>query len=162
MNIRPVRLDEILEVSSLWLEMVAEEFEGNKIPNQSLWVDIFSNKLEYNQLFTMLVAENDGVLIGYISGETYSEPTDGLVHGISQSIYVQSKYRNGRVGLNLYHHLAKIFVSQGAQVIEFLCKPDRISFWNKKGYSCHSVVMSMNARNLKAAYETNFILKDIP
>ncbi len=151
--IRPAFMHDLEKVSALWVSMVREEYGESATPDVELWIKMFSDKMVHNEHFSMLVAEDDGVLIGYISGEVYAEPSDGKIHGISQSIYVMPKYRNGSMGLGLYHELAKIFTWQGAQVIEFLCKPERIPFWNKKGYQCHAVVMSMDARELSKAYD---------
>jgi L-amino acid N-acyltransferase YncA len=150
--IRLASPDDLILVALLWEDMIREEFHNGISPDPISWRRIFSDRMMNNENFTMLVDENGEGIVGYISGEVYPEPADGKVHGISQSIYVKPPYRNGRVGLSLYHSLAKVFVGQGAQVIEFLCKPDRIPFWNKKGYECKSVVMSMNARELSKAY----------
>jgi len=154
-SVRLATPDDLLSVSTLWVSMIMEEFGKDATPDPTAWIDIFGNRMTNNGHFTMLVAENEGgELVGYISGEVYPEPSDGKVHGISQSIYVMPSYRKGKVGLNLYHNLAKIFVSQGAQIIEFLCKPDKIAFWEKKGYECTGTVMSMKARKLEKAFGT--------
>ena len=155
MGVRPATLDDLKPVSLLWAAMVMEEFGEDATPDLAAWIHIFGGRMKSNEHFTMLVAENgDGELVGYVSGEVYPEPSDGKVHGISQSIYVKPRHRNGKMGLNLYHNLARVFVGEGAQVIEFLCKPDRITFWEKKGYRCSATVMSMNARRLEKAFGT--------
>jgi GNAT superfamily N-acetyltransferase len=163
-RVRAATLDDLNEVANLWAAMVMEEFGEGATPDIPMWIYAFSNRMENNKNFTMLVAEDgdgmlmaqegDGGIVGYISGEVYPEPSDGKVHGISQSIYVMPVHRKGKVGLNLYHNLARIFISQGAQVIEFLCKPDKIAFWEKKGYECTGTVMSMKARKLERAFGT--------
>ena len=154
-GVRAATSDDLGVVAILWVDMIKEEFGENSTPDLHLWIDIFFKRMGNNEHFTMLVAEDDGEgIVGYVSGEVYPEPSDGKVHGISQSIYVMPSYRKGKVGLNLYHNLAKVFVSQGAQIIEFLCKPDKIAFWEKKGYECTGTVMSMKARKLEKAFGT--------
>ena len=144
MKIRLAGIDDLERVSQLWVDMVKEEYGKNATPNPKLWIEINRNLMNGSD-YSMFVVQDKLDIIGFVTGGIYHNPRDDKIHGESPHIYVKPEYRKGKVGLHLYHNLAKRMIRQGAKVISFYCKVEKIEYWKKKGYVPTASIMSKPA-----------------
>src|SRR3972149_3738791 len=146
--IRPALIVDLNAIAVMWVDMVKEEFGENSTPDISNWINLFSEKMVNNEHFTMLVAENGDGIVGYISGEVFVEPANGKMTGVSHSMYVKPPYRNLGISNLLYHRFAKRLIKQGVKTISFYCNPEKISYWEKKGFTPSIILMTKEAHNI--------------
>jgi len=132
MIVREGSKSDIEQVSRLWLQMIVE-LSPSLTPNVEWWKEI-ANNLFNAGIYYLIVAEEEGILKGFIDGMLFPEPSTGRVHGVGQHMYVRPNYRKAIVAPRLYRKLIKVLRNNGATVLELFCFNNERAFWEKKGY----------------------------
>lgn len=145
-KIRPAEESDLYDLSTLWEDMVREELGKDVHTDYLYWERVVGDALIGNKNFVMFVAEDDGTPIGFIMGNTYYEPTDSKIHGVSQHIYVQPAYRKTGVAPRLYRTFAHQMWKMGVEIISLLCVPARTEFWSRKGFKQVQAIFAKECR----------------
>jgi ribosomal protein S18 acetylase RimI-like enzyme len=138
MIIRSGKIEDIAQISYLWLQMINETKLGNN-PNVEWWKTMCSNLINMKDLYFLVIAEIKDKIIGFIDGIIYSEPSTGKIHGIAQNFYVLPEYRQTNTSSKLYRYILKIGKQKGVQIVEFFCSNPE--YWAKKGYKDAKVML---------------------
>lgn len=129
--IRLATKKDIKDVSVLWEKMVLS-MRPDWNPNKDLW-ETMCNTLMDSGFYSILVAESENSIIGFIDGMIFTEPSTGKTHGVGQHFFILPEYR-GRVGGELYREMVSLALKKGAEVLEFFCFPEELPFWRRHGY----------------------------
>ena len=141
MIIRHATKDDAYEVSLLWEKMV-KEMRPEFTPNRGWWEKMMIALIESPTVqYTVIVAERQGEIIGFIDGLIFPEPSTGKIHGVGQHFFILPKYRHSSIAGRLYGSIVGHALKKKAEVLEFFCSPENIQFWNKRGYGLMRCVM---------------------
>lgn len=129
--IRLATENDLPAASALWEQMVLS-MRPEWTPNRTLWESMAKTMLN-SGLYSLLIAEKDNVIVGFIDGMIFTEPSTGKVHGVGQHFFILPEYR-GRLGGELYRGMVSLALKKGAEVLEFFCFPEELSFWRRHGF----------------------------
>jgi len=132
MIVRSGNKEDIKQVGRLWLQMIAE-LSPSLTPNVEWWKEMANNLFDAGAYY-LVVAEEDGVLKGFIDGMLFPEPSTGKIHGVGQHMYVRPNYRNTFIAARLYKKLVRALQDNGATILELFCFDNEKPLWEKKGY----------------------------
>lgn len=130
--IRAGGIDDIEAVSKLWAQMVVE-LAPDYSPRIDWWCEM-AYRLFSTGVYCQFVAEEDGIIIGFIDGLVYPEPATGRMHGVGQHLYVIPAMRNTSVASRLYRRAMKEASKKSIDIVEFFCFDSEQQMWAKKGY----------------------------
>lgn len=127
MNIRPAKASDVDAIGELWLQLVNFHRALDEDMPQAAEDGIhrYASRIRYSlndTLVKTLVAEADGLIVGYVMGmvidlmpETFVEERAGMV----ADIYVLEAYRGQGVGLALMQSMKEWFVLRGVSHYEW-------------------------------------------
>lgn len=139
MRIYDGTVEDLHAVADLWTGMVKEK-EPDANPDPDVWV-------EYNKLsmasgsYLLVVAKQEGRLIGFADGYAMLDPVSNKVKGSAQHLLVLPEYRGGTVGGRLIRQLVQRAASLGSTVLELQCSLDKVSTWERRGFTHEYAVM---------------------
>ena len=133
---------DLYNISKLWERLVLDARPEFK-PRRDIWEQMAMQLLSTNN-YTILVAEVNGEIVGFIDGFIFMEPSTGKVHGIGQHFYVLPGHRKMFIGAELYREIVSLAVEKDAEVLEFFCFPEDLPFWRRHGYSPARVMVRAN------------------
>lgn len=124
--------EDVVFIAYLWEQMVKESMP-EYTPNRLWWENMCRNLLSTG-IYWIVVAESKGLIVGFIDGFVYPEPSTGMTHLVGQHFYLLPEYRKSGLGGRLYRTLMKIGKEKGAQKQEFFCFCADQNRWAKKGF----------------------------
>lgn len=159
MLIRHARLSDLDQLAHLWRELA--DLHANLAPEfaltsnaEQLWRKHFATVIEDAQR-CVLVAEQEGVLIGFINGSLQQNPPIFVEQYVGEiaSAVVTAGYRRRGIGKQLYRELARWFRERGVSVIQLdaaAANPVARAFWQKMGFGDHLLRLrtELEARSL--------------
>lgn len=131
MIIRPGLEQDVVKVSRLWLEMVAE-LAPTYTPNVGWWRTMALQHLRGNR-YHIFVADLGGRLVGFIDFFFFPEPSTGKIHAVGQHFYLTPEFRGQGVGRDLYQAAIEL-ATPIAQVVELFAFSAQTANWEKQGY----------------------------
>ncbi len=125
--IRTARGEDMRAIAELWTELVQfhRAIDGRLPPAAADGARRYAERLEdrlSDRFSRVLVAERDGVVIGYVFGMVVDLVSDLFVHeacGFIADIFVTQSQRQGGVGRALVSALTTWFAAQGVQYYEW-------------------------------------------
>ena len=141
MIIRQATIADASAISLLWEQMVKEVYP-KFTPNRKWWEKMMVALIESPMVqYTVVVAEQQSEIIGFIDGLVFPEPSTGKIHGVGQHFFILPEYRHSSIAGRLYGSIVGHALKKKAEVLEFFCSPENIQFWNKRGYGLMRCVM---------------------
>ena len=129
---KPSDARSLLDIYAPYVEKTAITFEY-EVPT----VEDFANRVEKTlEKYPYLVAEEDGVVLGYAYASTYYG-REAYNWAVELSVYVADENRGRGIGRQLYDKLEKILEQQGfVHFLACIALPNdaSISFHKKRGY----------------------------
>ena len=139
MNIRPAIPADIHKLSRLWFKLCTEH-DPSLSPDSIMWRNMTLHDLN-NKNFYMLVAEDGGKLIGFVSFTVTYEPMYSKIVAQGGHLYVLPEYRGQKIGEQLYQSAVSQFKKRNGQVISIVCFDDAKDLWLHYGYKqVHSIM----------------------
>ena len=132
MIVRDAKIEDIVEMSGLWVSMLQETNPEIK-PDLEWWIQYQKEMMEHDVYFPY-VAIADGKIVGFIIGILYPDSTTGQNVAFGQDFYVLPEFRNANISEGLYGRLVRMGKSLNADCIEMTCFKDQLGFWEDKGY----------------------------
>ena len=139
--IRLATTEDVKEISALWEKMVLSmrpEWE----PRRDIWEAMCVAMLD-SGYYSILVAEKDNKIVGFVDGLVTPEPASGKIHGVGQHFFIVPEYR-GMLGGELYREIVSLALKKGAEVLEFFCFPEELTFWQRHGYQAGRIMVRNN------------------
>lgn len=114
-NLRPATIDDILDMSKLWVALVMEE-NPNANPDSQRWIDIERKMFDLKDYYAFVVEEN-GNVVGFNDGLllTDLETNEPYIQG--GSFYVLPQYRKGPCGIKLHRNSFQVARNIGAKFL---------------------------------------------
>jgi GNAT superfamily N-acetyltransferase len=149
MNVRKANVNDIYQVSKLWLKL---GYEIN--PKFNPRVDWFRTQLYtslQNPKYLMVVAEDKGEIIGFVNGIIVEEPSLGARIGKGGSIYVDEKYRKTSVSVRLYKEVVRFAKEKKLDYISVSPKPntDIYNMYLKRDFEPTEITMLKKVRDME-------------
>lgn len=126
------------ELSDLWHSMIME-VSPEATPNKDWWMDYIKSFMVRND-YKCYKAIIGGVIVGFIDGSLFSDPSIGKVVAIGLNFYVMPEYR-GTVGTRLYLRLIREGKVRGASLVDLICYKKSLPLWDKYGMQSVRYVM---------------------
>jgi GNAT superfamily N-acetyltransferase len=150
-SIRQATINDILDVSLLWLRL------GKEVsPNRNQRIDWYRSsiyQLMKNPAYCMMLAEDNGRIIGFGDAYVYPEPSFGKYIMNGGSIYIIPEFRNTTIGYRLYKAITQWAKDNKAEIIKVTCYEGKISeFYKKHGYKQQEITMTKDMGNSKCPF----------
>lgn len=137
-TIRQATVEDIDEISSLWLEFMGEVYPAEK-PSVAMFMSQL-RLLMAAPSYVMFVVEAGGKIVGYEDGYLSESPFfGGLIGCGSNGFYVRPEYRG--VGLKMFRELEQWGVDRGVIGGRLTCIPDMVDVFKKLGFKPIEVLM---------------------
>ena len=88
-------IEDIEEVSQLWLEMV-KELASSYNPRVDWWQIIAKRAINGGD-YRIFILKDDDVMVGFVDFFIFPEPSTGMLHSVGQHLYVQPAYRDNKM-----------------------------------------------------------------
>ena len=142
--IRLAEMDDAGQISQLWSWMVAEhaELDPDTFRPSGNGAEVYARFVEdriADEDSRVLVADNEGRLVGYICGgiaEIRAEMFEPLRCGLISDIFVQESERRNGIGRELVERLALWFRARDVATFEWYTSarnPSALAFWRALG-----------------------------
>ena len=137
MTIRQATIFDITIIADLWQKMI-EEIETEEFQKEQFFLETLSAII--NPSHYVVIAEVDGVAIGFISGYIGNMDYMKKPCGIYKYLYVLPQFRGQGYHENLIESFAE-FCKGKTELLAFMCFPEKSSYWEKRGYKPYKVFM---------------------
>ena len=142
-KIRQASIDDLLEVTDMWLAMRKEtmpdmmETDGKE---RDRFIIMTVARL-YDSSWFILIAEKDDAVVGFILGEIQVMEYTDIQSGFCECVYVRPEFRTKGIGPKLVDDLYTRFKKSGCKLTEFVTNysPRLIKRWQKKGWQLASM-----------------------
>lgn len=138
MTIRDATIEDLSEMSDLWVSMLKETNPEVK-PNAEWWrqnqKEMMENRVKLGLHYYPYVAVIGKKIVGFIIGILYSDATTSQSVALGQDFYVSPECRNRSISEGLYGKLVRMGKSLNADCIEMTCFEGQLDFWGNRGYS---------------------------
>lgn len=135
-------IEDIEEVSQLWLEMV-KELAPSYEPRVDWWQVIAKRAMEGGD-YRLFILKDDESMVGFVDFFIFPEPSTGMLHSVGQHLYVQPAYRDNKMTGRLWRAAIKEAKNSGSKNIELCCFDNEQSGWQKKGFVPVRTLMRRN------------------
>ena len=141
--IRPAQPPDLPAVIALWrqLQDINASFDARLALNEGAadwFIGYLGDQLD-NQNMSVLVAEQEKIIVGYTFGQIMRRPTLASGDcGYVADVCVRDGWRGRGIGRQLYERLRAWFLANGITAIEVQvvrANPASQAFWRKMGYS---------------------------
>lgn len=139
-KIRPGIAADVHKVTRLWVKM-CNETTKSKTPNVSLFKSLYASRIQESD-FVILVAEEGGRLVGFVSAYAYENTETGKRHGQAPHMYVEPENRMSGVAGQLYTKIGAEMKKRNCVVFEHYCEENLKDFWSKRGYRVSKCLMT--------------------
>ena len=142
-EIRPARSSDLPAIVALWRELqdINASFDPRlKLSDEAAdwFIGYLGDQLD-NPNMAVLVAEHEGIVVGYTFGQIMRRPTLASGDcGYVADVCVANGWRGQGIGRQLYERLRAWFLTHGITAIEVQvvrANPASQAFWRKMGYS---------------------------
>lgn len=155
LDIQRAQEADVPEIIERWAEMMRyhadldERFELSDKAEASF--ETYVRSLLTDEARLILVAKDDGVLVGYVSAQIKVHPPvfRKPSHGEITELAVAEKYRGGGIGGRLVAEVRRWLRGQGVDRVEVTAatRNERaISFWTSQGFESYFTVMAADVR----------------
>ncbi|MEK6760095.1 MAG: GNAT family N-acetyltransferase [Deltaproteobacteria bacterium] len=138
-EIREATIDEVEAVADLWLAMCAE-LKPEATPDKGAWIKLVGD-LFRTGTYHIVVAEDEGRLVGFVDGLIYLEPSVGQKIGMSQFIYVHPDHRFSDTAPRLYQLIVQLVNGYGVTSVYTTCEQKTKALWERKGFVVERYIM---------------------
>jgi len=114
-----------------------------------IWKEFVSNNIQNPDNKVVLIAKNEGNVVGYIMGEISERPPvyEKKIIGNIWDIYVSEESRGKKVGKGLYDMIEAWFKVRNVKRIELnvaTSNPQALEFWKNMGFDSYMAVEFKN------------------
>ena len=138
--IREAMHGEVESIADLWLKM-CKELNPDAVPDKQAWVQIIQGLFKTGK-YHIVVAEQEGQIIGFLDGFAYLEPSIGQMLGVSQHIYILPLERGGRIAHLLYEYIMQFANNYKIKTVQITCDHIGKKKWERKGFKVDKFIMS--------------------
>lgn len=116
------------ELSNLW-ELMIKEVMPESTPKKDWWINYIKSFMVHSD-YKCYKAVNNGIVVGFIDGTLFADPSLGKITAIGLNFYVRPEYR-GIVGTRLFLRLVREGKKRGAEFVDLICYKNSLELWNK-------------------------------
>lgn len=136
--------EDVKILSGLWEQMV-HELAPDYTPRRDWWESLAEELLKTSAYKALMAIDTvTGIVVGFLDGFLFPEPSTGKLHAVGQHFFVLPEYRNTTVARRLYAEAYRVAKVAGASVMELFCFPKERRFWNRHGFESARVLMRRN------------------
>lgn len=143
--IRRGRIEDLGQVSLLWLDMVSE-LGPDLTPNAEMW-RAHAVKFLQSGSYLLFLADFGGILAGFLDCFIFDEPATGKRHLVGQHFYVIPKFRGTRLAGQLWRSAFAEGKRLGIGTLELFCFEKEVPFWERHGFAIKRIMMRKEVKN---------------
>lgn len=144
MNIRPVKSEELKEVSLMWEDMQKEIYKDSECkPNW--WILETSNLIDRND-FELYVITESGKLIGFFDLYWFLNSSQGRFEVHSRYVFIKSEHR-GKMNKNkIIDFISNLMKKRGATHLILCTIEEKLKSWKKVGFKEKGYILELEVK----------------